>query len=373
MQTMKLRGRPKNGSSSPGFSNILLALNAVLMAGLIFHLRTPSPTSSANNEGSLLTKADPSKQQEEVATTAQIPSHQEEEAQRRETEVRSFLDIAKRTGTDKVLGHQHFKPCLEENRICVKDADKTERNACKPWGHFYDTLYQRWLEPYSGDSVDTFQFLEIGFYQGKGFKAYQDFMPRAEAHSIEISCVKDGATWSLGNTAKQAFPDLYEQLIAENRLHCGSAADLDFLNQVWNNHINRPGSPPLKVVVDDASHLAQHMIQSVFFWFPKIEPGGFMIVEDIQPIPSAGAFRTDFLPQVMSDLHYCGFPSDPQKAFFLTLYPLMHSISCEMHICIFERNQEPATIDLPVDKLTPPSYALDYAQALQAVRSTPVV
>ena len=69
-------------------------------------------------------------------------------------------------------------------------------------------------------------------------------------------------------------------------------------------------SPPLKIVVDDGSHLAKHMIYSIFFWFPRIEPGGILIIEDVQPIEEANLFRTQFLPQIMSDLHFCGDPKE---------------------------------------------------------------
>ena len=63
--------------------------------------------------------------------------------------------------------------------------------------------------------------------------------------------------------------------------------------------MNYPGAPPLKVVVDDGSHEAAHMAQSVLFWLPRIEPGGFLFVEDIQPSSVANAFTTQFLPQIM--------------------------------------------------------------------------
>ena len=87
--------------------------------------------------------------------------------------------------------------------------------------------------------------------------------------------------------------------------------NLNFLNSIWTNEMKRPDSPPLKIVVDDGAHIAEHMAQTVFFWFPRIQPRGLLIVEDIQPISEANAFRTQFLPQIMKDLHFCG---DPKQA-----------------------------------------------------------
>jgi hypothetical protein len=127
--------------------------------------------------------------------------------------------------------------------------------------------------------------------------------------------------------------------------------------------MHRPDAPPLRIVVDDGAHVSQHMVQSVFFWFPRIEPGGLLIIEDIQPITEANLFRTQFLPQIMSDLHFCGDPEQKKdEACFPQLYPLLQSIHCEMHICMFERNQVAAIPDLSMEESSVPSNALDMSK-----------
>lgn len=367
---------PSGNSASKGFSNILLVLNAVLMVALLAQLSRTG--SNGNTDGNLLVAQQQLQQQsnpepprllneqQPPATAVSAPASSTSSSSSSSQE-RDFLAIATTTNTDKVEGHKNLKTCLEIGRPCVKT--QFERDTCRPWGHFYDSLYQRWLGPLSTDDAEPFQFLEIGFYQGAGFDAFRQFLPRAEAHSIELSCLNDGRDSALGNTAKQTRRALYLQLISTNRLHCGSAADLDFLDSVWAQQMRRANAPPLKVVVDDASHQAPHMVASVFYWFPKIEPGGYLIVEDVQPISTANAFRTQFLPQIMSDMHWCGDPNHPEQAFFDTLWPLLKSISCEMHICIFERNDKPANLDLTRQQLTPPAWALDYNQALQTRKS----
>lgn len=192
------------------------------------------------------------------------------------------------------------------------------------------------------------------FFQGKGYQSYADFMPRAEAHSIEINC------------KPPIFKGLFKDLIDHNLLHCGDASNIAFLSKTWEKHMNRPDAPPLKVVVDDGSHKANHMAQSVFFWFPKVAPEGVLVVEDIEPIRIANEFRTYFLPQIMRDLHYCGHSDEVNPDFipndslcFQTLQPLLASIHCEMHICVFERNEEPARLDLTEEQLKLPLHALD--------------
>ena len=267
---------------------------------------------------------------------------------------RDFYKIAEKMHTDKVAANYNLPGCLKNSSSCFRKG--CIRKECQPWGHFYNTIYQKRFGQYSTDNVEPFQFLEIGFSTGYGYDAFNEFMPKAEAHSIEISCkypLPEGWVNSARSNKR------YQEYLDAKRLHCGNAVDVNFLHKVWTTEMNRTDAPPLKIVVDDASHLAAHMAQSVFFWFPRIQPRGLMVVEDIQPIVEANKFRTQFLPQIMSDLHYCGDPAQPPDTIcFPTLQPLLASIHCEMHICIFERNDEPA-VELSLNESIMPKGALD--------------
>lgn len=184
---------------------------------------------------------------------------------------RDYLAIAATTGTDKVLANKLLQACLTDEKTCVRPG--CAREACRPWGHFYNTFYQNWLGPYSTDATTPFQFLEIGFYNGMGYDSYKQFMPAAELHSMELNCVPDHGP-NQAETSKH-----YQEYLDTKRLHCGDASNLKFLNTIWTQEMKRPDAPPLKVVVDDGSHLSSQMAQSVFFWFPRIQPRGLMIVE----------------------------------------------------------------------------------------------
>ncbi len=270
---------------------------------------------------------------------------------------RDFYEIAKKTGTDKVMAHEQLPLCLKDNNACPKGRKDCEREECRPWGHFYDTMYNKWLKPYSTDDVEPFQFLEIGYYTGNGFDAYTKFLPRGELHSMEISCLEPGprseGKWpeKWGNTA--IHNKNYDALRTAKRLHCGDANSYEFLHKIWTTEMKRsesdndgtsndPPAPPLKIVIDDASHVAEHMATSLFFWIPRIEPGGMLVMEDIQPIHEANKFRTHILPQVMKDLHWCGDPKLKDTRCFPTIQPFIQGIHCEMHICVFLRNDKPS-------------------------------
>eukprot|EP00978_Attheya_sp_CCMP212_P007644 scaffold17733_cov27-Attheya_sp.AAC.1 len=138
---------------------------------------------------------------------------------------RDFLAIGKKRGTDKVAGHGYLPRCIENPESCLRKG--MQKKKCGPWGHFYDTIYQSRLGPYSTDDVEPFQFLEIGFYNGKGYDTYVEFMPNAELHSMEIACLEPGpreeGKWPFGNFAEKN-PN-YKKYLDLNRLHCGDASD----------------------------------------------------------------------------------------------------------------------------------------------------
>eukprot|EP00970_Alexandrium_tamarense_P002759 scaffold387_cov195-Alexandrium_tamarense.AAC.39 len=275
---------------------------------------------------------------------------------------RDFYAIGKRTGTDKVTVPDKLPGCLQNDASCTRPS--CVREECRPWGHHYDTIYQQRLGPYSKDNVEPFQFLEIGFFNGLGYDLYREFMPQGECHSIEIACIEPGpreeGKWPWGNFAE--MNPRYQQYLDENRLHCGDGNDVEYLHSVWTKDMKRADAPPLKIVVDDGAHVAEHMAQTVFFWLPRIEPRGLLIVEDIQPISEANAFRAQFLPQLMHDLHYCGDPKEAADSIcFPTLFPFLASIHCEMHICVFERNDTPSK-ELSLEESTIPKSALDLKQ-----------
>lgn len=344
--TTKHRSSNNGGSKSVAVLNVLLFTNALVMiVRSSFFVRKYSLEQGTGDDGP-------------VARTASAPDLDENVA----TKERNFFEIAKRKGTDKVQGQVQLSECLKDPSKCTRA--ECEREECRPWGHFYHTIYQSRLGPYSTDDADPFQFLEIGFFKGNGFDTYTEFLPRAEAHSMEISCLPAGrredGKWPWGNFAEENAN--YETLLRANRLHCGDASDVEWLNKTWTEKMRRDGdAPPLKVVVDDGAHLHEHMATSVLFWFPRVAPGGLMIVEDVQPIPEANKFRTQFLPQIMADLHYCGDPTLPDAPCFPTLMPLLRSIHCEMHVCVFERNDAPASEpNLESSKL--PDNALDLSR-----------
>jgi hypothetical protein len=293
---------------------------------------------------------------------AVVRQQQQENPAAVESRERNFLAVARTASTDKVQGHKNLQKCTEDdsNNGCLRKGCKNV--GCIPWGHFYDTFYQSQLGHLSRSDAKPFQALEIGFYRGSGFQTYERWLPNAEMHIMEISCLPPGprneGKWPFDNFA-EFNKTLYKRALAKGQLHCGDASNIEWINKTWTNDMKRGDAPPLKLVIDDGSHLARHMAQTLFFWFRRIEPGGHMVVEDIQPIDIANQFRTQLMPQIMTDLHYCGEPRFPNEGpCFPTIQPLLESIYCELHICLFKINDKPAQELSPELSTMPPS-ALD--------------
>jgi len=310
--------------------------------------------------------------------------HQQQQHQDQDQKEKDFLQIATPTGTDKVAGHKYKSDCLLNRTSCTYPTN--ERQECRPWGHYYDTIYQKYVGKYSLPFSKQIQFLEIGYFQGKGFNAYTNYLDtHHELHSIEISCLEKGlqseGKWPWGNFAEinPRYTTLKDQ---ENRLHCGDASHYQTLKRIWDNDMKRTStstqtsttttsnnindndnvnesnitpssSPPLMVVVDDGSHVANQMTISLFFWLPRLEPGGILIMEDIQPSGEANPFRTHILPQVIKDLHWCGGNDLKDTRCFPQLQPFLEGVHCEMHICVFIRNNKPSHEPNEVDSMMP--------------------
>ena len=72
----------------------------------------------------------------------------------------SFFELARTTGTDKVKGVAYLPSCLQDDSTCTRPS--CEREKCRPWGHFYHTLYQKKLSTFLNPD-ESFQLVEIGY------------------------------------------------------------------------------------------------------------------------------------------------------------------------------------------------------------------
>jgi hypothetical protein len=222
---------------------------------------------------------------------------------------RSFYDIAKQCGTDKVTAHH------------------------------YETAYQRYLGPLSLPDVPEFTLLEIGFAAGGSACVWREMLPRAESHSFEIGCFGP-------NRAKNEWivnAPLFSTMVAEGKLHCGDGSSADFARPIISTFRH-----PLMVVIDDGGHGPSEMAGSFTYLFPRIQARGIFIMEDLAEsyyVGESGFIPRFVLPLVQNLQHSNEFGV---TAFLATqfnatagLARFLSSMHCYQHLCVFLRNDVP--------------------------------
>lgn len=146
---------------------------------------------------------------------------------------------------------------VSDNLTTLAKLFKTDK-----WGsHFYTTHYQTHFKKFRFKKIN---FLEIGV------GGYND--PYAGGHSLRM--------W------KAYFPfakiyslDIYDKAPQEEhriKIYKGSQVDMDFLQSICSE------VGDFDLIVDDGSHINEHVIKTFEFLFPKLKKGGIYVVEDTQ-------------------------------------------------------------------------------------------
>jgi len=127
--------------------------------------------------------------------------------------------------------------------------------------HFYTPHYQRHFSPYKYKKINLLE-IGVGGYEdplagGESLRMWKSFFPFAKIFSLDIF--------------DKTF--LQEKRI---KIFTGSQVDEDFLLKVENQ------AGPFDLIIDDGSHLNEHVIKSFEILFPKLKNGGIYVVEDTQ-------------------------------------------------------------------------------------------
>lgn len=120
----------------------------------------------------------------------------------------------------------------------------------------YLPVYSRLLAPWiaTGRPLDL---LEIGIQNGGSLQMWADCLPQgSKIHGIDIN----------PKCAELAFQEGISVSI-------GDASNKPFLNQALANG-------QFDVIIDDGSHIAEHVVASFEILFPRLKPGGIYVVED---------------------------------------------------------------------------------------------
>jgi hypothetical protein len=131
----------------------------------------------------------------------------------------------------------------------------------KASGHFYTDHYTTHLSRFKRKRI---KLLEIGI---GGFKD-----PKAGGESLRM--------WKKYFSKGQIFGlDIIDKSThEENRIKIfqGSQVDMNFLKKVTDE------TGELDIIIDDGSHINEHVIETFKFLFPILKDGGVYVVEDVQ-------------------------------------------------------------------------------------------
>jgi hypothetical protein len=127
------------------------------------------------------------------------------------------------------------------------------------WLHGHMPFYRRHFAPFRGR---TFNLLEIGIgtvgprQGGDSLRMWREFFPRATIWGLDI---------------------LDKQVHAEQRIKIlqGSQNDPEFLRSVAEQ-IGR-----IDIIIDDGSHINEHVVTSFTTLFPLLSAGGIYVIEDM--------------------------------------------------------------------------------------------
>lgn len=134
---------------------------------------------------------------------------------------------------------------------------KTDKNRY----HFYTKHYQNHFKPYRFKKIKLLE-IGVGGYEnplsgGQSLRMWKSFFPFAKIFSLDIF--------------DKSF--LQEYRI---KIYKGSQVDSYFLQSICDE------VGLFDLIIDDGSHINEHVIKTFEFLFPKLKLGGIYVVEDTQ-------------------------------------------------------------------------------------------
>jgi demethylmacrocin O-methyltransferase len=182
-------------------------------------------------------------------------------------------------------------------------SDLAVRFGSDKWGHhWYPPRYHHYFEPYRDLAVKVLE-IGVGGYNatdkgGESLRMWKHYFRRGLVYGLDIFA-KPG--------------------IAESRLHVmqGDQGDEQFLDSLAREF------GPFDIVIDDGSHVSNHVISSFTALFPHVRPGGMYVVEDLQTSywprfggnadPSAGGTSMAFIKNLVDGLNHQEQIRDPNR------------------------------------------------------------
>ena len=127
--------------------------------------------------------------------------------------------------------------------------------------HFYTQHYETHFGRFRNEKINLLE-IGVGGYEkpdegGESLRMWKEYFPHGNIYSLDVYDKRQ----------------LEEERI---RIFQGSQVDRSFLESM----VNETG--PLDIIIDDGSHLNDHVIRTFEILFPLLKEGGIYAVEDVQ-------------------------------------------------------------------------------------------
>lgn len=123
-------------------------------------------------------------------------------------------------------------------------------------GHSYCQYYSIFLDPVRNESI---KLLEIGIDSGNSIKMWQEYLPNAEIHGIDI---------------REGYEYLHDGRTFTHVVDQSKKGELIVFAEQYSDYFN--------VIVCDGSHVAEDDILTFETLFPYLKSGGIYILEDTE-------------------------------------------------------------------------------------------
>ena len=209
------------------------------------------------------------------------------------------------------------------------------------WGvHLYTPVYHRLFAPLRDRAV---RLLEIGVggygspvSGGASLRMWADYFPYGRVVGLDV-------------VAKRL--DLGPRI----SLVQGAQSDLPALARLWEEH------GPFDIVIDDGSHLVGDVLTSFRALFPRLEPGGFYAVEDVQtafwPLyggnPGGRGTILSEIYDVMLAMHHREVSAIGKEPLITALGDLTASVQMHRNLAVFERGANTHPSNASCDATSP--------------------
>lgn len=170
--------------------------------------------------------------------------------------LKQHLTVEQRADLIKRIGNL-FAPFVSGNLTKLARLYKTDKTD----GHWYTQHYMNHLRKFKNKRINLLE-IGVGGYEnpkvgGSSLRMWKKYFPFGKIYAIDIY-------------DKSA---LQEKRI---KIYQGSQVDEEFLKKITSE------IGLFDIIIDDGSHLNEHIIESFKLLFPKLKDGGVYAIEDLQ-------------------------------------------------------------------------------------------